>query len=137
MIWKPNVTVAAVIERDGHILICQRRRDDSHALKWEFPGGKVEAGESPKAALERELEEELAIQARIGRQLTSLRHRYGDRPPFRLIFFQVREFSGEPVNLNFEKIVWEAPERLPGYDFVEADRGFVRDLARRTPNHRT
>ena len=102
-----RTVVAGVIERDGHILICQRRRDDSHALKWEFPGGKVEARESPKAALERELEEELAIQARIGRQLASLTHRYGDRPPFRLIFFQVREFSGEPANLNFERIVWE------------------------------
>ena len=128
-----RTVVAAVIERDGHILICQRRRDDSHALKWEFPGGKVEPRESPKAALERELEEELAIQARIGRQLASLIHHYKDRPPFRLLFFQVREFSGEPANLNFERIVWEAPERLPEYDFLEADEGFVRDLARQVP----
>ena len=67
--------VAGIIERDGEILICQRRRDDSHALKWEFPGGKVERGESPEEALERELREELDIQAKIGPQLACSTHR--------------------------------------------------------------
>jgi 8-oxo-dGTP diphosphatase len=121
--------VAAVIERDGRILICQRRRDDSHPLKWEFPGGKVEPGESPAGALQRELEEELGIQARIGPELERLTYRYGGRPPFRLILLRVREFQGEPENRVFENIVWETPERLPGYDFLEADAGFVRRLA--------
>ncbi|MCC7175021.1 MAG: (deoxy)nucleoside triphosphate pyrophosphohydrolase [Bryobacterales bacterium] len=124
-----RTAVAAVIERDGRVLICQRSRHDSHPLKWEFPGGKVEPGETPRAALERELKEELAIQARIGKELEALSHRYPGRAPFRLRFFRVAEFSGEPVNRIFERIVWEEPARLPQYDFLEADTDFVRRLA--------
>ena len=129
----PRTVVAAVIERDGQILICQRSREDSHPLKWEFPGGKVEPGESPRAALERELEEELAIQARIGSEITRLTHRYQGRNPFRLIFYRVSRFSGEPVNRVFDQILWEEPARLPQYDFLEADADFIRELALRWP----
>ncbi len=128
-----KTVVAAVIERGGLILICQRRRDDSHALKWEFPGGKVEPGESPRAALGRELEEELAIQARVGPQMARLTHRYRGGRAFRLIFFRVSDFRGEPENLNFEQFAWVPPERLPDYEFLEADADFVRSLATRRP----
>ena len=130
---RARIVVAAVIERDGAVLICQRQRSDSHPLKWEFPGGKVEPGESPAEALERELEEELAIQARIGRELWRVRHQYKGRPPFQLIFFAVREFRGEPQNRAFERMLWEEPGRLPEYDFLEADADFVRALALRWP----
>ena len=128
---RPRIVVAAVIERNGSILICQRRRSDSHPLKWEFPGGKVEPGETPPAALQRELDEELAIQAKIGRELARVTHQYSGRPPFKLIFFAVREFNGEPQNRAFERILWETPSRLPQYDFLEADTGVVRWLALR------
>jgi len=128
-----RTVVAAVIERDGRILICRRSREDSHPLKWEFPGGKVEPGESPRAALERELEEELAIQARIGSEITRLTHRYPGRSPFRLLFYRVSGFSGEPVNRVFDQILWEEPARLPQYDFLEADADFIRELALRWP----
>ena len=121
--------VAAIIERDGEILICQRRRGDSHALKWEFPGGKVERGESLQEALERELEEELAIQARIGPQLARSTHQYPGRAPMELIFLSVREFHGVPVNRAFEQFRWEKPARLPEYDFLEADAAILRTLA--------
>lgn len=124
-----RTVVAAVIERGGRVLICQRRGGDSHPLKWEFPGGKVEPGEPPRAALERELEEELAIQARIGNRLERLTHAYPGRPAFRLLFYRVTRFKGEPVNRAFEQILWEEPAHLPHYDFVEADAGFVRRLA--------
>ncbi len=89
----------------------------------------MEPGESPAEALQRELEEELAIQARIGPEIERLDHQYEGRPPFRLIFLQVREFQGEPENRVFERILWEKPSRLPEYDFLEADAGFVRRLA--------
>ena len=125
----PRRVVAAIIERDGQILICQRRKDDSHALKWEFPGGKVEPGESPEEALERELEEELAIQARIGAQLACSTHQYPGRAPMELIFFRVREFHGVPVNRAFEQFRWEAPARLLEYDFLEADAAILRVVA--------
>jgi 8-oxo-dGTP diphosphatase len=121
--------VAAVIERDGRILICQRKRGARHALKWEFPGGKVEPGENSASALARELREELSIEARIGERLHSETVRYPKGPAIRLQFFHVTEFSGEPVNLQFEQIVWEDRPRLAGYDFLEGDVEFVKKLA--------
>jgi 8-oxo-dGTP diphosphatase len=121
--------VAAVIERDGSILICQRKRGGRHSLKWEFPGGKVEPGERPRDALARELREELAIEARIGEELARHEVRYGNRPAFGLLFYRVTEFTGEPVNLEFEQIVWERREKLPEYDFLEGDVEFVRQLS--------
>jgi 8-oxo-dGTP diphosphatase len=116
--------VAAVIERNGRILICQRRQGGRHALKWEFPGGKVEPGEDFPSALTRELREELQIEARIGVLLHS-----ETSPALGLYFFQVTEFSGEPVNLEFEQILWEDRRNLAGYDFLEGDIEFVKKLA--------
>jgi len=120
--------VAAVIEREGRVLICQRK-GGRHALKWEFPGGKVERGETPQVALERELREELAIEARIGEEIHRHNVRYGNGPLIFLMFFRVTDFSGEPVNLQFVRIVWEERSKLPDYDFLEGDVEFVRRLA--------
>ena len=120
--------VAAVIERKGKILICQRKTG-RHALKWEFPGGKIERGENPEQALKRELKEELAIDAEIGKEMHRHEIRYGGGPLIRLYFYRVTEFSGEPRNLQFAAIVWEDRRRLTGYDFLEGDLEFVRQLA--------
>jgi 8-oxo-dGTP diphosphatase len=121
--------VAAVIERDGRILICQRKSGRRHALKWEFPGGKVEPGEDSRSALTRELREELQIEATIGRRMHIETVQYPNRPIIRLEFYHVTEFSGEPVNLDFERCVWEDRRNLPGYDFLEGDVEFVKKLA--------
>lgn len=121
--------VAAVIERDGMILIGQRRKSDTHPMKWEFPGGKVERGESPSAALARELEEELGIQAHIGPELVRYTHDYPRRASIHLIFFGVRDFGGEPRNLAFEQIAWAPTAKLSSYDFLDGDIDFVRRLA--------
>src|ERR1700747_2283310 len=87
---KPELTVAAaLILRNSKLLVCQRHRNDSHALQWEFPGGKVEPGESPAQALARELREELGIEATIGKELFRTSHRYGEfQRELVLIFFQ-------------------------------------------------
>ncbi|MGO9093648.1 MAG: (deoxy)nucleoside triphosphate pyrophosphohydrolase [Bryobacteraceae bacterium] len=124
-----KMVVAGVIERDGRILICQRRAGSRHALKWEFPGGKVEHGETPPQALARELQEELSIQAEIGAELTRYEYRYPASPPLLLIFLRVSLYSGEPKNLEFNAIRWEPRERLPQFDFLEGDAEFVRRLA--------
>ena len=118
------------MQREGRILIAQRKRSGRHPLKWEFPGGKVEPGEESGAAVTRELREELGIEAQVGAQLDSYEVRYGDGPRIRLLFFSVTEFEGEPRNLDFEQIVWERPERLGEYDFLEGDLPFVARLAR-------
>jgi 8-oxo-dGTP diphosphatase len=127
---KPVIkVVAAVIERNGRILVGQRRKSDSHGLKWEFPGGKVERGEKPSAALARELEEELGIQAQVGPEIVRYFHEYPKRATILLMFFRVQDFVGEPQSLAFESIVWESPEKLPQYDFLDGDVDFVRRLA--------
>jgi 8-oxo-dGTP diphosphatase len=120
--------VAAVIERDGKILICQRRRGQAHELKWEFPGGKLESGESPVDALRRELREELAIEATPADEITRYEYSYPGRAPILLIFYRVTEFDGEPQNQVFERMEWEPRGRLVNYDFLEGDVDFVKDL---------
>ncbi len=129
----PLVVVAAIIERDGQILIGQRRDGGRHARQWEFPGGKLEPGETPRKALERELDEELGIRARIGAEITRYEYQYPGRPTIQLKFYRVREFQGELTNRVFRQIRWESPQRLPEYDFVAGDVDFVRQLALRKP----
>jgi len=126
----PQQVVAAVIERDGCVLICQRKRDQRHPLKWEFPGGKVEPGESPPSALARELAEELSVRADIGPEITRYEYQYPGRSPILLIFYRVTRFDGEPANQIFEQMRWEQLHRLPQYDFLEGDVDFVQRLAR-------
>lgn len=123
--------VAAVIERKGQILIGQRKARGRHGLKWEFPGGKVEPGEEPRAALARELREELGIEAQIGEEIERYDFSYDTQPTTHLIFFRVTEFVGEPENLDFAQIAWAERQRLPEYDFLEGDVAFVRRLALR------
>jgi 8-oxo-dGTP diphosphatase len=122
--------VAGVLVRDGTILICQRKRGGRHPLKWEFPGGKVEPGEEPRAALVRELREELSVDAVIGEELDSYEVAYPDGFRAKLHFYRVTGFQGEPRNLDSEQIVWERPERLSDYDFLEGDLSFVAKVAR-------
>jgi len=95
---------AALIVRGGEVLICQRRPDQPMALQWEFPGGKIEAGESPEQALARELDEELGIQATIGPRIIRIRHNYRHGGAVDLEFFAVHEFAGELQNRIFQQL---------------------------------
>lgn len=123
--------VAAVIEKGGMILICQRKAGQHHEGKWEFPGGKVEPEEDFTSALKRELWEELGISATIGEEIVRYRYNYPGRP-IQLIFYKVLEFEGEPVNQVFRQIRWEKAANLPSYDFLEGDVAFVETLAARS-----
>jgi 8-oxo-dGTP diphosphatase len=120
---------AGLIIRGGEVLIGQRRADQPMALQWEFPGGKIEAGESPEQALARELDEELGIRAVIGPRVTHIRHNYRHGGAVDLQFFVVHEFAGEIDNRIFQQVRWTKLEELPSYDFLAADRGLIRDLA--------
>jgi 8-oxo-dGTP diphosphatase len=121
--------VAALILNNGKVLVCQRTRHQSMPLKWEFPGGKIEDGEQPRDALRRELEEELGINAQIGEEVARIRHDYKNGGAVELRFYVVNEYAGEMENRIFRDLRWATWSELPSYDFLEADRELVKDLA--------
>jgi 8-oxo-dGTP diphosphatase len=118
--------VAAIIERRGRCLICRRKPEQSHPLKWEFPGGKVDLGETPQQALARELEEELGILGAAGQEIMRYQYTYPGKDTIMLIFFRVTEFGGEPRNVVFHEMRWEPAAKLAAFDFVEGDIEFIR-----------
>jgi 8-oxo-dGTP diphosphatase len=120
---------AALIMRDDAVLICQRRRGQPMEFKWEFPGGKIEPGETAEQALARELEEELGIHAEIGDQVIRIRHTYRHGGAVDLQFFVVHAFRGKLENRVFNDFRWVPLKDLPSYDFLAADRGLIHDLA--------
>lgn len=122
--------VAAILERDGRILICRRRPEQAHPLKWEFPGGKVEAGETPAQALARELDEELGLAVSGAQEIARYEYTYPGKSAIELIFLRA-DFAGEPENRIFHEMRWEAAERLAEYDFLDGDVEFIQTLARR------
>lgn len=125
------ITVAAgILMRDGHVLVCQRKRDGAFPLKWEFPGGKVEPGEDVRACLIRELREELAIEADLGPEVSRLQHTYPNGFAVQLVFFQIAAYAGELTNNAFEQIMWSERGQLTCFDFLEADVPLVAKLAR-------
>lgn len=126
------IVVAAVIVRDGRVLACQRSRKSRFGLKWEFPGGKVHTDETPVAALERELEEELGVRTKIGKEILRTQHKYPQmREAVQLIFFEAVVEAGEIENRIFENIEWVEPAKLKEKDFLDADRELIEKLSAR------
>ena len=126
---EPILVTAGIIIDGDRILVCQRHRSDSYGLQWEFPGGKVRDGEDLKGSLQRELVEELAIEADVGEEVFRLRHRYPDRY-VEVVFFLVPAYRGTVRNRVFEAIAWVRRQDLTTYDFLEADRELVKRIAR-------
>jgi 8-oxo-dGTP diphosphatase len=126
-----KIVVAAVIERaDRRLLIGQRRSTDTSPLKWEFPGGKVEVGETPEAALARELREELGATLRKSAEIARVRHTYATTASeLEIRFFAVALETDVVVGKTFERIAWVLPRELSGYDFLAANAQLIADLA--------
>ncbi len=118
---QPIEVIAGIIHGDGQILVCQRKKDASFPLKWEFPGGKVEPGEEPRTALVRELKEELGIEIHSAVEIFHHRHRYPNRLEVNLRFFRVDHYNGQLTNQAFHRILWVEFTKLGELDFLEGD----------------
>jgi len=126
-----RTVVAAVIERtDRCLLIGQRKRDDTSPLRWEFPGGKVEPGETPQAALARELKEELGATLQKSMPIGRTVHKYAATPEDLEILFYAAEIGESEISPRaFEQIAWVLPKELGAYDFLAANAQLVAQLA--------
>lgn len=114
--------VVAGLIRDGErILICQRPAGKARGLLWEFPGGKVEAGESKEAALVRECREELGVTLKVGKVYAEFTHEYPD-VTVRLTLFEARIGEGVPRNIEHADVKWIKPEEITEYPFCPADK---------------
>lgn len=127
-----KLVVAGLIVRNGLVLITQRRADQSLPLQWEFPGGKVEPGEAPAAALARELMEEIGVTVHVGRIWDVLFHAY---PTFDLVMlvYACSLVEGEPRAVEVADIAWVPPGELHRWDILPADRPLVDRLVGEGP----
>jgi len=114
------LVTAAIIEKEGKILLAQRKEGQHLAGLWEFPGGKIEAGESPEACLKRELQEELGLETVIGQQIADTIHHYPNKT-VRLLSFRVRIQSGKPCLHAHQQFAWVMPALVPSYPLAPAD----------------
>lgn len=121
--------VAAVIERGGEVLVSYRHPKGARPAQWEFPGGKVERGETEAKALVREIREELGVEAEVGKLVRRLVHAYSE-VDVEIAFYRTRIVSGEPRPLVMAEIRWVPRRELANLDFLEADRPFVNELIR-------
>lgn len=120
--------VAGLIFDQDRLLVCQRNAQGPFALKWEFPGGKLEHGEGYEDALRRELKEELDIEAGSLSQIYQHQHLYPKIARIKLRFFRVEDYSGELKNLVFHQIKWVRIGQLLRIDFLDGDLPLVRKL---------
>lgn len=121
--------VAAVIERGAEILVSFRHPKGLRPSQWEFPGGKVERGETEVQALVREIREELGVESEVGALVRRHVHSY-DELDVEIAFYRTRILSGEPQPLSMMEIRWVHRRDLGSLDFLEADRAFVAELIR-------
>jgi 8-oxo-dGTP diphosphatase len=117
--WIPVVT--GLMMKNGEVLLGQRPKGNSLPGQWEFPGGKIELGESPEQALQRELREELGIEAEIGQLKVANTHSYGDRGVL-LLFYEVPFWKGEPKPSHHEQLRWVNPKELLTLEIPDANR---------------
>ena len=119
--------VAAIIINKKRILIGKRRDEDIGGGKWEFPGGKIEIGETISKALKRELYEELGISAKIGKELMNYEHMF-KTTIYNITFMEIIDYEGEICNNAHSEIKWVKFSNLPEYDFISGDDRFIQSL---------
>jgi len=126
----PLRVVAGIIVEEGRVLVAQRTREQRFGLKWEFPGGKIEAGESPEDALVREFREELGIETRALDPYDRIRYRDAWGKELDVVFHRAERTGGEPEPLEVAAVAWVPVGRLAALDMIPANRGVVDRLIR-------
>ena len=119
--------VAGIIINQNKILIGKRKDKDIGGGKWEFPGGKIEVGETNSEALERELYEELGISVKIGKELMNYEHVF-KTTIYNITFMEIIDYEGEICNNAHSEIKWVKFSNLPEYDFISGDDRFIQSL---------
>ncbi len=118
-----------ILRKNGKILACQRKKGGRYELKWEFPGGKVEPGETFEQCLERELFEELSVRIECIDNVEIQRSHYDDGGVFEVAYCTITDFNGELRNNVFEQVRWVTPAELAKLDSLEGNEDIVRKLA--------
>jgi 8-oxo-dGTP diphosphatase len=118
----------AILSKDKRVLVCQRKKNVRYPLKWEFPGGKIESGESVLDCLKRELREELSIDINDVDRTESQVNRYADGGVFEVTYCYVSRLAGVPTNNAFEQIRWVTIDELKALDILEGNKSVVADL---------
>lgn len=126
---RAKLVVAGLIVGPGGILLTQRRADQPLPLLWELPGGKIEPGESPEAALARELAEELGVRVEIGRVWEVLFHAYPEYDVYMLVYRCTLPAGETPRAVEVKDLAWVPPAGLGAYEVLPADAPLVRRLA--------
>jgi len=122
------LVAAGVLEREGTILAARRKRGSHLEGHWEFPGGKLEPGESPEDCLVRELAEEIGVRVRPQEILEVVFHKYPEKSVL-LLFYRCELLEGEPQPIECDEVRWVALADLPSLEWAPADVPFVRSLA--------
>ncbi len=120
-----KLVVAGLLVKGDRILLTQRTKDQSMPLKWEFPGGKIEQGESPEQALVRELGEELGVQVLVGRIFEVVSHAYPEFDLLMLVYPCRLVGNAQPTCREVADLVWLEPAELGRYDILAADAPLV------------
>ena len=125
----PKIVVGGLIYQNKKILICQRKKEGDHPLKWEFPGGKLKDSENNKEALKRELKEELSIEVNEMIFFDEYLYEYKKLSKnLKLVFFQIFQFEGEILNKVHQQLKWIDISKLGDYDFLEGDLKIINKL---------
>ncbi|MBD3252808.1 NUDIX domain-containing protein [Candidatus Pacearchaeota archaeon] len=133
----PILVMAAIIERNNKFLITQREKNMHNALRWEFPGGKVDFGEDPRYSLEREIKEELDIEIQAENIFELSSHVYDKEKHIVLLACLCKFKSGKIKNHGINDYKWVTPKEMIDYDITEADLPFVKKLIEMKENGKT
>ncbi|GHA05962.1 hypothetical protein GCM10008090_14500 [Arenicella chitinivorans] len=125
-----EVAVGVIMDDTGRLLVGQRVVEDHYFNKWEFPGGKIEAGESVSSALDREFREEVGISVTVSKPLIELEHDYPDRH-VRLHVHLISQFSGEVTPLEGQALAWVNFDELEKLDFLAGNQPIIEALKAR------